>query len=575
MWDPRLQVQVDGSSYTAMNLGEGRWYWRVTPDYSEGSQEITRGSRIASFFVGRKAGLAAPVLLFPEQNDRVDAGGGEVRFSWKKEADAAGYTISIAPAAAPERPVVIREAPENSYFLNLAETPLQTGGYIWTVSFRDAEGNLSPSSESRYFTALPTLVAHEALSPPDDYTVVDTELAALRFTWNSSLSTVSRFQVSDTVDFARLILDEPAGIGAGEFRGGRLPAGIYYWRVSTPLESGGSLQTAPRRFTVGAVLSAPSPESPGGRLLLDASSPVVFRWRAVPGAAAYAFALYRGAPGSGGAPVYENPGAAENALSLSQAALEPGDYYWTVRALAPGGGVLRDSPAAASPFQLALPALITLESPASFTGLEAQRQPGTVRWRSSEPVGSSRFILSPNPDLSNPVSSVDDPPGTITLPRLTGGTWYWTIRAETPEGINITPSRPASFQVTAIPPLARPQAVHPERNAVIDPAYVRQNRSITFSWSPVAGANAYRFRLLRTGSSAPIVDTSPLPGTTYRFENMALLENGEFVWQVEALILGPGGTVERRGETAEYRFTVSIPRPGAPALNNPGTLYGL
>jgi hypothetical protein len=322
-----------------------------------------------------------------------------------------------------------------------------------------------------------------------------------------------------------------------------------------------------------AALSLITLESPAGFTGVAAQRrPGTVRWDSTEPVGTSRFILSRNQNLSNPVSSVDNP---PRAITLP--ALTEGTYYWTIRAQTPSGVSI--SPSRPASFQVSPVSLpkIVLDSPSSFTEAEAQTRPGTVRWSSGEVVGNSRFILSrnANPLTGTPIRSVSNPPRSITLPALTAGTYYWTVQAQTPDGFDLSPAAPASFRVLPVTPLARPQALHPERNSVIDSAYVQRNRNITFSWSPVAEANAYHFRLLRPGAPTPIVDTSPSPETSYRLENMALLENGEFIWQVEALIIRPNGTVERRGETAEYRFGVSIPQPGAPALNNPGTLYGL
>jgi hypothetical protein len=57
------------------------------------------------------------------------------------------------------------------------------------------------------------------------------------------------------------------------------------------------------------------------------------------------------------------------------------------------------------------------------------------------------------------------------------------------------------------------------------------------------------------------------------FTDLPSLDNGEWIWQVEAVSLNQSGGFSRHGENAESRFSLAVPRPDAPRLNNPGIIY--
>jgi hypothetical protein len=697
----------------------------------------------------------------------------ELNFSWRRETEAAAYTLTVALAGNPN-PVIQRELEGTRYTHNLSAAPLEEGRYTWTVVFRDAEGNVSPAAPPWTFTAMPRRVTHEALFPPEDYSLPDTDLPNLVFTWNSSLSGNSRFQLADTPAFDRYLLDEGTGSGTREFRGRPFPPGTYYWRITTPSDQSGApaLQTPGRRLLVTGRLAAPEPESPAGRVIRDPQRGILFRWLAVPGADSYLLTLFRGTPGRGGNRIEEFR-VGTNYHSLAPLTLEPGAYYWTIQALGQPGSLFQESSVESRTFQVEVPRRVVLESPASFPGiqiqrrggvvrwsssemigisrfilsqdpnpltgtqvaiqdnpswnitlprlpegtyywtiqaetpegydispaqparfqvlpvtlprvaldspatfpgLDAQRRPGSVRWSSTETVGnsqfilsrdpnpltgtpiltinnpsrtvtlpsltegtyywtiqaetpdgfdispaqparfqvlplvvpavvlesapafpgvearrqgvtlrwsssetveSSRFILSRNPDLAGtPILSLDNPPRTVIVPALTEGTYYWTIRARTPDGLDISARGPATFRVLPIPLLGPPEGIQPGEGSSIDGAYLQRNRRIVFSWTAVPGANAYIFVLSRPGVPEPLVRSPPLSQTVFYLENLSILENGEYLWRVEGINITMDGTIDQHGEPGEFRFTLSIPQPGAPTLRDPGLLYG-
>jgi hypothetical protein len=171
--------------------------------------------------------------------------------------------------------------------------------------------------------------------------------------------------------------------------------------------------------------------------------------------------------------------------------------------------------------------------------------------------------------------SIPNPSRSIPLAKLGAGTYYWIIQAETPDGLNISASAPASFQVLPIPLLPAVQGSRPLQGYHITAEYLEENRNIIFEWYPVPRANAYHFTLLKVGSrEGPLVQTDPIRQTRYVFDNLSTLDMGDFIWQVEALHIADDGSIEQRGVIVEYRFTLDIPIPSNPVLRDPGILYG-
>jgi hypothetical protein len=264
-----------------------------------------------------------------------------------------------------------------------------------------------------------------------------------------------------------------------------------------------------------------------------------------------------------------NPG---REIPLNQ--LEPGVYYWTIQAEASDGfDISAPAPAA---FRV-LPVMIhrvQLEQEATeIPGLTAIRQPGTVRWSTTETVGTSRFILSrnPNPLTGEPVMDIRNPDKTINLISLREGTYYWTIRAEAADGIDISAQTPMRFRVLPTPLLPAAAQQRPESGYVIGPAQLRASREIAFTWAQVSGANAYIFSLLN--SSGEIIRTETLRQTSYTIQDISILDVGNFIWQVEAVDRENNGVVIQHGTVIKNNLTIDIPLPGDPRLHNTGNLY--
>jgi hypothetical protein len=215
---------------------------------------------------------------------------------------------------------------------------------------------------------------------------------------------------------------------------------------------------------------------------------------------------------------------------------------------------------------------------ARVDGLTALRQQTVFRWESSAQVASSRFVLSrnANPFQGRPAVEIQNPGRTIRVDRLGEGTWYWTIEAQTAEGLTIRAPSPRRIQVTPVPLLPAPLNPQPASGHRFDIEELRSLRNITFNWSAVRGANAYIFTLFQQTAEGrrQIIRTEPETRSSYTLNNLRLLDRGTFVWQVEAVSRGRGGAVEQRGRIGEFTFIMDFPSVGPIEIEETGILYG-
>jgi hypothetical protein len=256
-----------------------------------------------------------------------------------------------------------------------------------------------------------------------------------------------------------------------------------------------------------------------------------------------------------------------------------GTYYWRVKTLSND----QDFQSAARRFVVRPSQHIELDLPengAQLNGLNALRNPPVLTWRSSEPLVHSRLIVSTSPDIFNsatpPVLDLENPGRSVSCAPLPEGTYYWTVQATIQGGLDISPGEPFSFRVLPIPRLSAPGNLIPANSTVIGAATLREKRTIEFSWNRVNGANAYIFSIYAAADknkTKPIIRTQPIRATKWTLSQLAVLDVGDFVWNVEALLVSPEGAIEQRGNTAQALFTIDITIPSNPKLNNEKT-YG-
>jgi hypothetical protein len=563
-------------SFVSSALGEGRWYWRVRPVFQDGYSGEAPPSRTASFRIERSEELAAPVPKVPGDRSFVNIAA-DVYFSWQAGAEAASYTLRISGAGAPD---IIRTVRDSFFVCRAGDGLLNPGSYTWSVSQTDAEGNISPPSPARPFTAIDGELLQRAVFPPDDYTIASSMLLDTRFTWKTNLPFRTRFQISRNADFSSPLIDEEALTES--FHGRELEEGVYYWRIYAA-GPGRETAAAPRRFFVVPSLDAPFQESPseGSRMVIFTGDASTFRWSSVPGSEYYRFGLYRN-----GEPLLETD-VETNTFSVETENLDDGEYSWTIQALAPETirGTRRTGLISRSSFAMrkARPVNLVFPPPgAAVDGYQAFRRAVQMRWSSAEETRNVRLVLSRNRDLSGrPLAEINRQETGITLPSLGEGVYYWTIHAETVDGFDISAREIRSFRVLPIPPLPEPKELIPRDNHEIGPAELRQSRTIVFRWNPVEGATGYIFTLSHEtpGGSRELVRTGILETPSYTLENLSLLDSGGFVWTVEAVAASapdgqsPSG-IYRRGITGSSRLVLNFSLPGDTRPRNPEQMYG-
>jgi hypothetical protein len=326
---------------------------------------------------------------------------------------------------------------------------------------------------------------------------------------------------------------------------------------------------------------APVPVEPerNGGLVIHGSEPADFRWQAIDGADYYQVRIYSA---QSGRPVHEQTSSAASFQLPVVDSLENGPYYWTIQAFADEdlSGTRRTGAVGQEFFALRRLQPLTLDWPEPGTaipGLTALRQPTTLRWSTPETVGHSRFILSrnANPLSGSAVLEIADPGRTVNLNGLAGGTYYWTIQAETQDGFDISAAAPRRFQILPIPLLPAAENRRPPDRWVMGPAELRQSRSIVFAWTAVEGANRYHITLFRDEAGTPQkIAEAATEEQTWTLEDLRTLGRGDFIWRLEAVHQGSGGFLEQRGQMAESRFTLDVPQPRRVQPNDTGLLYG-
>lgn len=285
--------------------------------------------------------------------------------------------------------------------------------------------------------------------------------------------------------------------------------------------------------------------------------------------------------------------------------LPPGVYYWRVLPLAPNGAQSAAGSMSPPSRLIVLPGFnspgtslsaelfsnpagrgpsadhpIILATPPAGAVL-AGDHPAQARlsWKMDGHLQNPRVIFShyPEPawDPGAVVHYAGQDSGSMDLPRLGEGVWYWTVEGETPEGQSASAAFPHWFTVLPLHPLNSPGYARPDDEIVITLHQLTVDRCIAFEWEQVDGANAYIFSLFGNDSRRELLHTTaPIPDTFFTLTDLAILDLDDYTWQVEAVSVSRNGTIERRGKIRQFSFSIDITSSDSLRTRSQGTLYG-
>jgi len=211
-------------------------------------------------------------------------------------------------------------------------------------------------------------------------------------------------------------------------------------------------------------------------------------------------------------------------------------------------------------------------------GLAALKKQTVFTWECSGNVVSSRFVLSmnQNPLQGKPAVEIKNPGRTIRIDNIGEGVWYWNVEARTSDGFTVSAPAARQFQVLPIPLLPQPENINPRAGQRYGLDDLRPIKNIVFEWKAVKGANAYTFTLYQQTENGrrQIIARDPSAVTSFILDDLKVLENGVFIWQVEALSLGRNAEIEQHGKVGEYTFVLAFPPPEPVQIEDIGELYG-
>lgn len=573
-------VHIRNSSTQTINLTPGTYWWRafpVNPDTPSSVPELTAANKFSI------VSIKAPETISPAANSVItyQSAPPSVHFQWSSgdNPEIRDYMLQAAGNPQMQNPAILTQVRGDSF----SSGELGEGTWYWQVRPIIPESWETPLSvqavsDLSVFTIRQT---YDALTAPVPNLPLDAAFVnigenaeSILFSWKNEDKAASyTLEIADNLDFndpllIRTVTQNRYMLNPRETT---IKNGVNFWRVSY-IDGGGvgSPPSAVRYFeATETTLVFESVFPPDNYNVLDINfGELRFQWQSnqqTP--SAFRFARNRDFSS-----ILIDETTANTFFQAGRrlGRLTEGTYFWKV------ANSYNGNPVETSVHSLTVQATnrVVLEAPpsgADIDGLTALRRQAELRWSSAAPLTASRLRVY---RAGVAVFELENPGRIVTLPSLAEGAYTWTVQAETTGGFDISPEIPYSFRVMPIPLLPAANGLLPPSGQSFGPDDLRRNRSISFEWNPVTGANRYIFRLYREGEpSRPIVSPAPLSSPSYTISDLTLLDVGGMVWQVEAVFVSPAGAIEQRGRPAESRFSIDISVPSAPRLRDEET-YG-
>lgn len=613
MTNPVIEQRTSTTSSIISSLGEGTYYWRVTPYYTLNKEGFAAPSEIKSFNIERKGELSAPSLLIPGENTivNIEEKAKPTSFSWKIENEAVQYTIKIADNQNLRNPAVTTDISENYYTLNNSIAKLKEGHWYWAITMKDSEGNVSPVSEVRSFYTMRGMPEQHTIEPADGYNCALALLPDTKFTWKRNIpeNFVSQIEIAADSNFRSIVYSAP--VNSTSLKGINLELGTYYWRLkSSSTTDDTQLITPPKTLNILGPLDATRLSAPGGRAIARETIPFNFKWGDVEGADYYKITIFNTSDES---MVYENVIYDEEDfvdMYNPENFIDKDVYRWQIQAFAneiPGVASRRTGRLAEGRFQLIKLKPVEITAPAKgtkFNGVDAIMNPSYASWSTVDSVAKAQMVVTKTDGINKVVLKVPSDeqmaqgktvaPSKVLLDTQEGlrpGNYEIVVYAETLDGVDISNTDrkyKGTFTILPIEPLEGVTSLISNPQS-LDAEYLRNlenPRKITLTWQKVKDATDYMLEIKDRKNK--VLFSQLIEGkTSYEIdflkvyeENRSAFAKGTFTWTVYPLRRidsDKDGTLDKvlqEGPASESTFTTDIPTPKKTKAKGAKNPYG-
>ena len=581
MENPIIEEKVYKTSLQSDSLGQGKWWWQVTPYYEINSAGYTGASNIGTFSIVKGGSLKAPKLAVPFKDTKVSYKEDlNINFIWSSDSTDATYEVLLSDTEDFSNLIYSKQTSYKNLNAKLP-APEAPKDYYWKViRTTNEDEDFEPESEVWKFSAIEYVPGDTRLIyPPEEYVTETAKIASTQFVWKladevKNNKSVIQIAKDDNFNFVEVEKEVPGNT----LENINLKDGDWWWRIATTDSNGNAEYTDPRHFEVLKTLTAPSlvTVAENAELIATQGGLIKLGWRPVAGADFYNVRVFD----SENNLVTEQPEVDGNSVSFI---LPDDSYSLRIQAVASqtDNAKMRTGPVQTVDFTVRAAEPVVQIQPvdtAKIDGLSALRNPINFTWRSGvdKPV-STEFVLKKQ-QYDGTYKEVERRKVTKTsqaMPRLTSGNYKWQIVASSKEGLSLT-SKERSFTIGPVIALDKPVLTSPEYNLVMNSEYLRKHRNISFEWNDVPGSTEYHFVLYKretNGMMKLIYSEKGLRSNKLRYRKLSNLDVGKFIWNVTAYCYARDGFEERRSPVATGEFTIEFASPKQIKAENPGRMY--
>jgi hypothetical protein len=493
-----------------------------------------------------------------------------VRFAW--ELPGAGYASFLEIARNPSLvdPIMKKRAAGNG-----APARLRDGIYYWRVSAIDRATKKIEASEVRRLTVANVRPAR--LITPADGSVIKyrDENPMINFAWTMNES-VSRYNllVSGKKDMSAPIVN--TYVDGTRIAINSLGKGIYYWKIVNMPEAppaGKNPESEVCSFTVAVTdkLPPPVPVYPPDNKTIHPlaieNKGLNFTWTKDPSIPETRITI---AGDRELKSTVMTTTSGDNSVRIEKG-LKEGVYYWSLSGLMSDGSTTGAS--RAFRFKVAREEAIRLVEPGNGTVLVDDKGDGipvTFSWIKPDLEGGYQLRISRHRDFTPPVKEIQASDVSVKVPRLSDGSYYWSVRLADEKGAVVLAS--PVYLLKVLGRLGRPIAVEPKPGGTVN---MLTKDALELRWAAVKGANLYRVGLFNVKDGIQhSVATAETAKNSYRFTDLNKLDVGRFILSLQAIDADPAsGRAVRTSDETRMVFDISLGVEKKIRIKSPRILY--